>query len=119
MHRMGLLITGVLAVTTVFFAYRAFDTGVTLTYHEVEIDSLREANEILARIAVTLANASPSTEADVELVVRENFEDLLIKREGDTLYVDQIGLRFSGGKLDEIRLVGEAPVRNGAAEERR
>ena len=125
MHRMGLLITGVLAVATVFLAYRAVDTGVTLTYHQVEIDSLRQANEMLARIAVTLANAPASTEAEVEVVIRENFGDQLIKREGNTLFVDQIGLRFSEGKLVEIWLIGEAPGRgpdtagNGAAEERR
>ena len=125
MHRMGLLITGALALATVFFAYRAFDTGVTLTYHEAEIDNLRETNEMLARIAVTLANVPTNTEADVELVIRKDFGHQLVEREGDTLFVDQIGLRFAGGTLVEIGLMDEAPgrgpgtSRKGAAEEHR
>jgi hypothetical protein len=125
MHRMGLLITGALALSTVFFAYRAFDTGVTLTYHEAEIDNLRETNEMLAHIAVTLANVPTNTEVDVELVIRKDFGHQLVQREGDTLFVDQIGLRFAGGKLVEIRLIDGAPSRGSgaprkdAAEERR
>jgi len=125
MRKMGLWITGALAIATVFFAYRALDAGVTLTYHEVEMDNLRETNEMLARIAVTLANAPAGTEADVELVLRKNFRDQLVGREGDTLFVDQIGLRFSEGRLVEIRSMNEATgqdpgtLRNGAAEERR
>lgn len=125
MRRRGLLITGALAIATVFFAYRAFDTAVTLTYHEAENDNLREINEMLGRIAVALANAPAGTEADVEVVVRKNFGDELVEREGDTLFVDQIGLRFSGGKLVEIRSMDETPgqdpgaLKKGTAEERR
>jgi len=125
MHRTGLLIIGALALATVFFAYSALDTGVTLTYHEVEIDNLRESRKLLGRIAVVLANAPMRSEAEVEEVIRRDFGDQLMEREGDTLFVDQIGLRFAGGKLAEIRFMDEAPgrgpgtSRKDAAEERR
>lgn len=103
------IIIGALALATVFFAYRAFDAGVTITYHEAEIENLRESRKMLGRIAVALANAPTGSEAEVEQVIRSDFGDQLIKREGDTLFVDQVGLHFVGGKLAEIRFMDEAP----------
>jgi hypothetical protein len=111
---MGLVTVGLLLLATVFFAYRAFDTGVTLTYYEVEMEDLRDSRKILARIAVVLANAPSRSETEVQLVIEEEFGDRLIKREGDTLFVDQVGLRFERGKLAEIRFMDDplpAPIR--------
>jgi hypothetical protein len=110
MRRMEFLIIGALALAAVFFAYRAFDAGVTITYHEAEMESLRDSRKLLARIAVALANAPSRSETEVQSVMRSDFGELLIEREGDTLFVDQIGLRFAGGKLVEIWFMDEASL---------
>lgn len=103
MSKTGLQIaTATLAFTTLFFAYRAFDAGVTITYHEAEMDHLRQNAKVMARIATVLASVQSASQADVEHAIRRELSDQLIEREGDVLFVARIALQFKDGLLATI-----------------
>ncbi|MDD9969213.1 MAG: hypothetical protein OXR73_23425 [Myxococcales bacterium] len=102
-------IIAVLLLASLFFAYRAFDTGVTLTYFEAEIESMRTSKKLLSRIAVSLAAAPSRSETDIEAAIRKDFSDHTLEREGDSLLVDQVGLRFKERELVEVWFIDDAP----------
>jgi len=101
------LALGALVLGNLFFAYRALDSGVTITYYQVEIDNQRKAKQLLARIAVILAEGR--YERDLTQAVERAVPGHVVDREGDTFFVDEVGLRFEQGRLTEVVFLNDPP----------
>jgi len=108
MSRKALLpIVAVLVATNLYSAYRTLDTGVTVTYLEASWESQQEDKRLLGEIAVELARVR--SEGEIEAVVRQAFGTRVIDREGDTLYVGDVGLRFKESRLASVVFMDDAP----------
>ena len=106
-RRLLFLALGALVLGNLFFAYRALDSGVTITYYQVEIDNQRKAKQLLARIAVILAEGR--YERDLTQAVERAVPGHVVDREGDTFFVDEVGLRFEQGRLTEVVFLNDPP----------
>ena len=100
---------GALVLAALFFAYRAFDSGVTITYHQAEINNLQQTRKVLAGVVMSVAKASSTSRQDVEKAIKGHFGDDLLDQEGDTLFVDQVGLRFKEGQLVGVWFPDDEP----------
>ena len=71
--------------------------------------SLEEDRAVLRKITLDLAKAAKRGE--VEALLATNYaQGHLVKREGDTIFVDGVGLRFRGEELVGIVFMNEASI---------
>ncbi len=106
-------LTVALFALCLYLAYRVVGQSVSLDHARAVQRSLEKDHAVLRKLTLDLARTTRRDELEI-LLAKWYAQDHIVKAEGDTVFVDGVGLRFRGNELVGIVFMsdGSAPERH-------
>jgi hypothetical protein len=118
--RTSRLSLGVLALVSVallllcaYLVYASVDQSVSLEHARAAQRSLEQDRAVLQKLTMDLVKGT--RRADVKALLTAKYAAHLVKEEGDTTFVDGVGLRFGGDQLLAVVFLDAAEGSGGGA----
>jgi hypothetical protein len=92
-----LLVTVALLLLCAYLLYASLDQAVSLDHARAAQRSLEQDRALLRELTVDLAKET--RRADVKAMLAAKYAAHVVQEEGDTIFVDGVGLRFRGDQL--------------------
>ena len=103
---MLLLVSVALLLLCVYLVYSSLDQAVSLDHARAAQRSLEQDRAVLQKLTVDLVKGT--RRADVNALLTAKYAAHLVKEEGDTIFVDGVGLRFRGDQLVAVVFLDNA-----------
>jgi uncharacterized protein YpuA (DUF1002 family) len=99
--RVLVLVIVALVVACAYLSYAVLDQSVTLDHARVERASVQRQRDLLSKLTLDVAKGTSRGEVEA-LIAAKYAKGYIVKRDGDIIFVDEVGLRFRGDELVEI-----------------
>jgi hypothetical protein len=111
------LVSVALLLLCAYLVYATFDQAVSLDHARAAQRGLEEDRALLQKITVDLAK-SGARRADVKALLAAKYSAHIVKEEGETIFVDGVGLRFRGDELVAVVFMDDRDVSEGRSSPR-
>jgi hypothetical protein len=91
------LVSVALLLLCAYLVYASLDQAVSLDHARAAQRSLEQDRAVLQKLTVDLVKGT--RRADVNALLAAKYAAHIVKEEGDTIFVDGVGLRFRGDEL--------------------
>jgi hypothetical protein len=95
------LILPLLLLSLLCVLYVVLDNGTSNTYLRVSYDDQVEVNKVLAKMVVKAH--SDHSQQDLLSILRSEYPDAFIVKEGNTLIIGSLVFEFNNDRLEQIR----------------
>jgi hypothetical protein len=107
------LVSVALLLLCAYLVYASLDQAVSLAHARAAQRSLEQDRAVLQKLTVDLGKGT--RRADVKALLTAKYAAHLVKEEGDTIFVDGVGLRFRGDELVAVVFLDDADGSGGGA----
>jgi len=106
------LVSVALLLLCAYLFYASLDQAVSLDHARAAQRSLEQDRAVLQKLTVDLVNGT--RRGEVKALLTAKYASHLVKEEGDTIFVDGVGLRFRGDQLVAVVFLDSADGARGA-----
>jgi len=100
-----MLMTVALSLLCAHLIYASLDQAVSLDHARAAQRSLEQDRAVLQKLTVDLAKGT--RRADVKALLAATYAAHIVKEEGDTIFVDGVGLHFRGDHLVAVNFLDD------------
>ena len=103
---MLVVVSVALLLLCAYLFYASLDQAVSLDHARATQRSLEEDRAMLQELTVDLVKGT--RRADVKALLAAKYSAHIVKEEGDTIFIDGVGLRFRGDQLVGVVFLDDA-----------
>jgi len=107
------VVTVALLLLCAYLVYATLDQAVSLDHARAAQRGLEQDRAVLQKLTMDLVKGT--TRADVKALLAAKYAAHIVKEEGDTIFVDGVGLRFRGDQLIAVVFLDDEDSSGGGA----